>query len=236
MIDGKRILAVVPARGGSKGIPRKNLKSFRGRSLVALAGQVASEISEIDRRIVSTDSLEIAKSAMEYGLDAPFLRPADLSGDTVSDHAVLTHALFSVEQLDSVRYDFVLMLQPTSPLRQIQDVREVLFLLARGNYDSVWTISETSSKSHPLKQLKLEDGNLDYWDSRGSEVIARQQLTTVYHRNGVAYAVSRDCLVNNDSLMGRKTYGYIIKSDQVSIDSEADFDLANFYLDKMTHK
>lgn len=230
MIDGRRVLAVVPARGGSKGIPLKNLRTLRGRSLVALAGDIARAVPEIDRRVVSTDHDEIARVAQAAGLDVPFMRPVDISGDRIGDWDVLSHALRETEAVDGVRYDIVVMLQPTSPLRSIEDVSGAVRRLVEGAYDAVWTVSETDSKAHPLKQLAVRDGLMDYWDPRGAQVIARQQLDPVFHRNGVAYAITRECLLEQKSIKGRRTGAYVVPGEHVSIDTEWDIELIEFLL------
>ena len=185
MIENKKILAVCPSRGGSKGIPLKNLRPFLGIPLVARVGHLISEIPIIDRAIVSTDHQEIAEVARQSGLDAPFFRPENLSEDQISDAQVLIHALNEIERIDKVRYDIVVMLQPTSPLRRPSHVVQAIEKLVHEEWDSVWTVSETDSKEHPLKQLTIQlSGSLDYYDPAGGQIIARQQLTPVYHRNG----------------------------------------------------
>jgi CMP-N,N'-diacetyllegionaminic acid synthase len=234
MIAGAKVLAVVPARGGSKGIPRKNLRTIRGRSLVALAGDVASAVPEIDRRVISTDDAEIARAAQDAGLDAPFMRPAGISGDRIGDWDVLAHALQATEQFDATRYDIVVMLQPTSPLRRAQDVSAVIRMLAEGNYDSVWSVSPTDLKAHPLKQLVVREGRMDYWDERGAQIIARQQLEPVYHRNGVAYAITRACLLEQKTIKGARTGAYVVAGEHVSIDTEQDIELIEFLLSRPT--
>lgn len=122
MFAGKTCLVVVPARGGSKGIPLKNLREVGGKPLVARVGDVLRELSWVDRAVVSTDHEEIARVAEAAGIAAPFRRPESLSGDRIGDVDVLLHALESMEQLDAKRYDIVVMLQPTSPLRRAEDV------------------------------------------------------------------------------------------------------------------
>lgn len=232
MIDGKRILAVVPARGGSKGIPLKNLRRIGGKPLVAMAGEVANVIGEIDRRIVSTDHIEIARVAKIAGLDCPFMRPEEISGDRISDWDVLIDALQKVEELDGIKYDIIVMLQPTSPMRESKDVLGVINMLIDGGYDSVWSVSETDSKSHPFKQLTIVNGDMEYWDMRGQEIIARQQLEPVYHRNGVAYAITRECLLNQKTIKGLKAGAYIVVAQQISIDTEFDLDIADFMFNR----
>ena len=228
MICGLRVLAIVPARGGSKGIPMKNLRPVGGRPLVALAGAAAAAVAEIDRRVVSTDHPEIARVAREAGLDAPFVRPDSISGDRIGDWDVLLHALQATEGVDGVRYDIVVMMQPTSPLRRASDVLGTIRMLVEGDYDAVWSVSETDSKAHPLKQLVVRNGVMDFWDPRGADIIARQQLEPVYHRNGVAYAFTRQCLLEQKTIKGARTGAYVVAGDHVSIDTEWDIELIEF--------
>ncbi len=228
MIHNKRILAVCPARGGSKGIPLKNLVPFLGVPLVARVGHLVSEIPMIDRSIVSTDHPEIAQVARDSGLDAPFFRPESLSGDRISDVQVLMHALQEMERLDRVQYDLVVMLQPTSPLRRKEHVVHAIEMMEQNPWDAVWTVSETDSKHHPLKQLKVEGDQLFYNDPFGHQIIARQQLTPLYHRNGVAYVISRDCLVTHQSITGKRTGALILPDYYVSIDTMWDLKLSEF--------
>lgn len=232
MIDGRRILAVVPARGGSKGIPLKNLRTIGGRSLVALAADVAAASALIDRRVVSTDHDGIAEAAEAAGLAAPFRRPEDLSGDRIGDWDVLTHALQTMEAIDAVRYDIVVMLQPTSPLRTVEQVDATIRKLVDGDYDAVWTVSETDLKAHPLKQLVIRDGRMDYFDPRGATIIARQQLEPVYHRNGVAYAITRECLLDQGSIKGARTGAVVLDGLNVSIDTLEDIEKIERHLAK----
>jgi CMP-N,N'-diacetyllegionaminic acid synthase len=232
MISNKRILIVVPARGGSKGIPLKNLRKVDGVPLVAAVGKIIKSLSEIDQSVVSTDYEEIAIVAEDAGIAAPFRRPKELSGDRISDIEVLTHALLEMELIDSVTYDIIVMLQPTSPLRKAKHVMDTIKMLVDGAWDAVWTVSETDSKSHPLKQLTINNESLNYYDKSGDKIIARQQLEPVYHRNGIAYAIKRECLLNKKSIKGDRTGALIIKGDHISIDTEYDLDLVEFILSK----
>jgi len=230
MISNKRILIVVPARGGSKGIPLKNLRKVNGVPLVAAVGKIIKSLSEIDQSVVSTDHEEIAIVAEDAGIAAPFRRPKELSGDRISDIEVLTHALLEMELIDSVTYDIIVMLQPTSPLRKAKHVLDTIKMLVDGAWDAVWTVSETDSKSHPLKQLIVDKNSLNYYDISGGEIIARQQLEPVYHRNGIAYAITRECLLDKKSIKGDKTGALVIKGDHISIDTERDLDLVKLIL------
>jgi CMP-N-acetylneuraminic acid synthetase len=232
VIGSRRVLTVVPARGGSKGIPLKNLREVGGRSLVALVGDVVAQVPEIDRAVVSTDHEGIAKAAEAAGIAAPFRRSDALSGDHIGDAEVLGHALEATEALDGIRYEIVVMLQPTSPLRTPADVSAAIRMLVEGNWDSVWTVSLTDSKAHPLKQLTVSDGALDYYDPRGAEIMARQQLQPVYHRNGIAYAITRECLTEKRSIKGPRTGALVVDGEHVSIDTEWDLKLVEFILEQ----
>jgi CMP-N,N'-diacetyllegionaminic acid synthase len=223
VIEGKRVLAVIPARGGSKGVPLKNIRSILGVPLITWAAKTIEEAGFIDCSVVSTDHEDIKKVAVDSGLEVPFFRPPEISGDRISDHPVLVHALQEMEKRDDVVYDIILMLQPTSPLRKAHHLQHSVEMLIEGQFDSVWTVSETDSKSHPLKQLEVSDqGVMDYYDPKGGEIIARQQLSTLYHRNGACYAFTRDCLLNQGKIEGAKA-GSLITEAMISIDTLSDF-------------
>ncbi len=232
MWQDKKILVVVPARGGSKGIKLKNLQPLRGVPLVSLVGRVVRRLPWVDRAVVSTDHDEIAAVAAASGLAAPFRRPENLAGDRIADWDVLHHALVTCEELDGCRYDVVVMLQPTSPFRRPEQVTATVARLVAGGFDAVWTVSETDSKAHPLKQLVISGDRLDYYDPAGAAIIARQQLQPVYHRNGVAYAISRACLEEQRSIKGRLTSYVIISDPLVNIDTPDDFLYAEFLLSR----
>jgi CMP-N,N'-diacetyllegionaminic acid synthase len=231
MFRDRRVLAVVPARGGSKGIPLKNLRTIAGVSLVALAARAAKAVAAIDRAVVSTDHEGTATEARRVGLAAPFRRPESLSGPTIADWDVLNHALITMEELDQVTYDIVLMLQPTSPSREPEHIERALVMLIDGGFDAVWSVSETDSKGHPLKQLTIDgSGALGYYDPAGAGIVARQQLKPVYHRNGVVYAFTRACILEQKTIKGRKTGALLIDEPVPNIDTELDLAWAEFLL------
>jgi CMP-N,N'-diacetyllegionaminic acid synthase len=231
MYRGKRILAIVPARGGSRAVPLKNIHKLAGVPLLLHVATVVQAVREIDRTVVSTDHDDIAAVATEAGLAVPFRRPAELSGDRIGDLEVLVHALDQVEKLDGCRYDVVVMLQPTSPLRRPEHVQAVIHRLIDESRDAVWTVSPTNLKYHPLKQLVIDDdGSLAYWDQRGARVVTRQELSAVYHRNGAAYAVTRDCLLEQSTVLGATSAAVVIDEPMISIDTEDDFRAAEAVL------
>lgn len=230
MIQNRRILAVVPARGGSKGVVLKNLRPVLGVPMVARVGEVVRALPIIDRAVVSTDHDQIAQIAEAAGIAALFRRPLEISGDHIGDRDVLVHALQETERLDGITYDIIVMLQPTSPLRRSEHVRATVEMLVEGNWDAVWTVSETDSKNHPLKQLTIADNQLGYYDPSGKTIFARQQLRPLYHRNGVAYAITRECLLNQGAIMGARTGGLLLEGHFVSIDTEWDIALVEFIM------
>lgn len=233
MLANKSILAVVPARGGSKGIKLKNLREVGGLSLVARTGKIIEQVAEIDAAVASTDHELIAKEALRHGISVPFMRPPELSGDRVGDVEVLTHALLETEKSLSQKFDIVLMLQPTSPLRTASHVQQCLQTFCDSDVDATWTVSETDPKAHPLKQLKLDvSGGLELYDKGGAQVIARQQLESLYHRNGVAYAISRECLLTKRSICGDKFNAIVIDDHLANIDTEIDLKWAEFLLNQ----
>ena len=231
MLSHQKILVVVPARGGSKGVPLKNLRKIGGISLVERVGLLIQKLDWVDRAVVSTDHPEIAKVAEAVGLAVPFWRSAELAGDQVGDIPVLQHALRATEAVDETQYDIIVMLQPTSPLRRVEHVVATVEKLIAGNFDAVWTISPTDLKYHPLKQLSLDDrGALNLWDKEGAHIVARQQLHQTYYRNGAVYGLTRDCLLNQASLLGTHSSAVVIPEFMLSIDTEEDFAIVEKHL------
>jgi CMP-N-acetylneuraminic acid synthetase len=229
MIGGLRVLAVVPARGGSKGLPRKNLLRVGGVPLVARVGDVVRDCPSVDRTVVSTDDEEIAAVAVGAGIDAPFRRPTGLSGDRIGDIDVLQHALAATEEDDGLTYDIIVMLQPTAPLRTAEQVEATVARLVTDDLDAVWTVSPTDGKAHPVKQLRLDGGLVAYDHPDATSVVARQQLPPLWHRNGVAYALRRETLASG-VLLGARTGGVIIDGPVANVDDAVDLAWAEFLL------
>ena len=223
----KRILAVVPARGGSKGIPKKNIYPVLGKPLINYTTNIIEQCNFMDYAIISTDDKDIAKISC---LDFPFLRPAELSGDRVGDYPVIKHALENVEKLTGDQFDIILMLQPTSPLRTVDDIETVLKKMILGDYDSVMTVSQTDTKGHPFKQFTISNNQIKHWDQRGKEILARQELKPTYHKNGIAYAITRECLTRQKTLFGKRHTFSIVQRDVINIDTLFDIKLLEFLL------
>ena len=188
------ILAVIPARGGSKGIKLKNLKKVGNLSLVAHSIKFLKQFNNIKRIFVSTDHDKIINESKKFGINVPFKRPKNISGDFIGDAEVLLHALSGCEKFYSEQYDTVLMIQPTSPFRTKKSIDLVLEKIKKSNFDAVWTISKIDTKFHPKKILKLEKKKIIFFDKLGEKIYARQQLGDLYFRNGFGYAIKSSFL------------------------------------------
>ncbi|MDA7715954.1 acylneuraminate cytidylyltransferase family protein [Pontimonas sp.] len=215
---------VIPARGGSKGIPHKNIAPVAGKPLISYTTELLSELPWVDVAVVSTDDADIAEEALRAGTAEILWRPAELSGDRIGDMPVLAHALRKSEAPSSEPFDVVVMLQPTSPLRTASEVEECVDKLIDEDWDAVWTVSETDLTYHPQKQVRLSpDGVLNFYLESGSRVVTRQELEAAFHRNGVCYAFSAAFVRRSDSVFapGAST-AVITTGSQISIDTQAD--------------
>jgi CMP-N-acetylneuraminic acid synthetase len=224
VLKGRRTLAVVPARGGSKGVPLKNIHPLGGKPLLAYTAAVIQQVGWFDRAVVSTDHPAIAEAARNAGLEVPFLRPDELSGDRIGDLEVLRDAVLQSERVYDTSFEVIVMLQPTSPLRRPEQVTAAATHLVDGDWDAVWTISPTPLKYHPLKQLQLSGGGrVALHDPRGTAIVARQQLAPAYHRNGVAYAFSLRCICDLGTILPERCGAIVLEDPHVSIDTLDDF-------------
>ena len=224
MFANLSVLAVIPARGGSKGIPKKNIAPLAGRPLISYTTELISHLPWIDKTVVSTDSSEIAEVAQKSVGVGIVWRPEEISGDRIGDRDVLHHALIEAEAIDGTTYDVVIMLQPTSPLRTEENVTDCITTLVEGKWDAVWTVSATDLSFHPRKQLTLDaEGRLGFFVPGGEAIVARQELTPVFHRNGVCYALKRELLLNTEGIWApEKTTAVVIPGHHISIDTPED--------------
>ena len=235
MLSNNSILAIVPARSGSKGVPDKNMHQLGGVSLIGRAGQTLEQLSFIDARIISTDSLAYAEEGRRYGLDALFLRPPELSADGSAVIDATRHALTEAEMYYARRFDIILLVEPTSPLRKPGDIEGAISLLLETQGDSVVTVSSLSTQSHPYKLLTISNRHLDFYLPAGKGITARQQLTgNLYWRNGVCYALTRACVVDYGQIFTSRTFPMIIDRPIVNIDTLLDLEWAEFLLSKTT--
>ena len=226
------VLAVIPARGGSKGVPRKNIRPVCGKPLIAYTIEAALAARHLFYRvIVSTDDEEIASVSRHYGAEVPFLRPAELAGDRVPMVPVLQHAVLFVEQQDNVRLDWVCLLQPTDPFRTVEDIEEALRLAQAGGCDSVISVVQVFSV-HPILMKRIEDGRLLPYCIEEKEGTRRQDYQPpAYMRNGAIYLTRRDVLMERGSIWGDVIRPYIMPPERsVSVDSELDLKLVELLM------
>jgi CMP-N,N'-diacetyllegionaminic acid synthase len=231
MADAK-ILAVIPARGGSKGVPRKNIRLLAGKPLVAYTIAAALETRDLFHRvIVSTDDAQIAEVARECGAEVPFMRPDDLAADRSPTLPVLQHALGFVEAQDGIRMDWVMLLQPTAPFRAAEDIRAAAALALEGGCDSVISVVQVWG-AHPILMKRIEDDRLVSYCIEEKEGTRRQDYQpAAFMRNGAIYLTRRECLVEKNSIWGASIRPYIMPEERsVNIDSELDFKMAEFLL------
>jgi CMP-N,N'-diacetyllegionaminic acid synthase len=227
-----KILAVIPARGGSKGVPRKNIRPLCGKPLIAYTIESAfAQRSLFHHIIVSTDDQEIADIALSFGAEVPFLRPERLSGDQVPMVPVLQQAVDFIERKDGLALDGVCLLQPTAPFRSPEDIRETIQLMEKGGCDSVISVVQVFSV-HPILMKRIEDGQLLPFCLEEREGTRRQDYRpAAYMRNGAIYLTKRDVLMKNNSIWGHVIWPYIMPPERsISIDDEVDFKFAEFLM------
>ena len=226
-MNDKKILAVIPARGGSKGIPNKNIVDIDGNPLIKYTIDAALGSAMLTHCIVSTDSDAIADVAKSCGALVPFKRPEHLSDDKALSLPVMQHAVKFMEAKQGYQYDLVIMLQPTTPLRQTKDIENAINILLDTNSDSVISVVEVEGH-HPLRMKRVVDGRLiNYIDQGHEDMRPRQELPPVYIRNGAIYATRRDVLIKDSSFTGLDSSAYIMPSKRsVNIDTFHDLIVA----------
>lgn len=228
------IVCMINARGGSKGIPRKNIRPLMGRPLIAWSIEVARQARFVKRVIVSTEDEEIAAVAREYGAEVPFMRPAELASDTSLQFDTIR---YNVERLEaeSGRIDAVALLQPTSPLRTAGDVEGCLELMAKANADTVITIAELH-RFHPQGIWHATEGTrLAPYASTEPAGYNRQAERPLYWRTGSVYVMRRNVILEKNAIYGDNVHGFVVSDARsfFNIDSEFDWQLTEAWLRHM---
>ena len=220
------IVAIIPARGGSKGIPKKNIKELCGKPLIAYIIETALKVRELDRVIVSTEDKEIAEIAKKYGADVPFMRPEELAKDETPTLPVLQHAVKYLEEEENYKLDIVVLLYATSPLLRAGRVSEAIGMLKGGEFDSVLSV--------------VEDGG-HYWIEKNGgykkfypKVLKNRQFTKpLFKENGAIYICKRDILMEQNEIVGGKIGFLVMKRDEsIDIDELQDFEFAEFLMNR----
>jgi CMP-N-acetylneuraminic acid synthetase len=231
---GLSVLAVVPARGGSKSIPRKNLQTVGGVSLVGRAAALAASIAWIDEAVISSDDDEIIAEAVTHGIDAPFVRPPELASDTATSVDMWRHAWLAAEKHYGRSFAVSVLLEPTSPLRTADDIEHTVQALTAGNHAAAATVSPTPAHYTPHKTLTVDpQERIGFYLQGGSKFALRQTIPRYFHRNGLCYAVRRATLVDGGTILENDCVAVIIERPVVNIDDLFDLELAKFLLERL---
>jgi CMP-N-acetylneuraminic acid synthetase len=209
-----KVLGIVTARGGSKGIPRKNITPLLGKPLIAYTAEAAHASKRLARVILSTDDEEIAKVGREWGLEVPFMRPSELAQDNTPTLPVVQDAVRRFESQNEL-YDAVMILQPTNPLRRAEDIDGAIELLEKTGADSVISFVDVGEK-HPARMKFIdEDGHvIDPPFAETYEGQRRQDLPKVYLREGSVYLTRRNVLIERNSIKGNDCRAWIIPPER----------------------
>jgi N-acylneuraminate cytidylyltransferase len=228
MLNGKTVIAVIPARGGSKSVPGKNIRSLGGKPLLAWSIDVAQQVSEIDRIIVSTDDTEIASIARAYGAEV-YIRPGHLATDEALVIDALKDLLQTLEAED-VMPEWVTLLEPTCPLRTADDVRNCLSLVAHSGYDSVATFKD--AELNPHRAWRLIDGVPEVFIDGAIPWLPRQKLPKAYQLNGAVYVFRANLLAQetNSLLLGKLGAVLMPRNRSQDIDDGIDFTIVEAFL------
>lgn len=223
------MIAIIPARGGSKGLPGKNIKLLNGKPLIAYAIEAALKAKHIDRVIISTDDEEIARVAVAFGAELPFMRPAELASDMAMAVDNYIYTIDRLEKEGGVPIGAFVVLQPTSPLRIAEDIDGAIELFNEKNADSV--ISYTQ-EAHPVSWHKYVDTEGRFVDIFDSNIKNRQENRVSYYPNGAVY-VFRTAMIRERKYYTDRSYAYIMpRSRSVDIDFIEDFEYAEFLLSR----
>lgn len=226
------ILAVIPARGGSKGVPEKNIRELNGIPLIAHTILAAKKVNRLSKVIVSTDSEKIAEVSRHYGAEVPFIRPDYLATDTASSIDVVMHTIEYFKQT-RVEFNDLILLQPTSPLRDEGDIDNSLDLYLGNKCDSVVSVCEAETNPYLFKRID-DEGTLHDFIAHDNKHMRRQDMPKLYRLNGAIYITSVRLLEEKRSFYGNVVLPYIMNSfKSIDIDNEIDFELAELFMKRI---
>jgi N-acylneuraminate cytidylyltransferase len=230
MIDKKEVLGIIPARGGSKGVPRKNIRELAGKPLIAWTIEEGKKSAYIDRLILSSDDEEIMEVAKKWGCDVPFVRPDELAKDETPGVEPVLHALNTLSE----PYHYIVVLQPTSPLRRVDDIDRCLKLCVDTHSPSCASITESDKSPYWMYTLEKK-GRLRAILKSEKKYSRRQDFPKVYALNGAVYVAKTEWVKKYKELVSSETIGYIMpKSRSLDIDNEIDFQICRIFLSNST--
>lgn len=219
-----KVLGLIPARGGSKGVPRKNIRLLAGKPLLAYTAEAALAAKRLTRVILSTEDEEIAEVGRNCGIEVPFLRPAELAQDATPTLPVVQHVVQLLE-MQGEHFDAICLLQPTNPLRRAADIDGCIELMESTEADTVFTMLAVPAEHNPhWVYFRNADGSLHLSTGEATPIPRRQSLPPAFHREGSVYVTRRDVLMLRNSLYGERVLGYELDPTlSVNIDTLADW-------------
>lgn len=228
MIAGKSVLAIIPARGGSKGVPRKNIRNVGGKPLIAWTIEEAKKSKYIDRLILSSEDDEIISVAKLYGCEVPYKRPTEWAQDDTPGIKPVIHAIETLPE----KYDYVILLQPTSPLRKAEDIDSSIALCNKESAKACVTVTEPDKS--PFWMYTLDSKNkISPMLPLDGNITIRQDLPKVYALNGAVYVSQTQWLLEKESFLTEETIAYpMVKERSLDIDTEFDLELVQIIMEK----
>jgi len=225
------ILGVIPARGGSKSVPRKNLVDLLGKPLIAYTIEAAKDSRRLSHFVVSSEDAHILEVARQLGAPAPFVRPQELATDQAPSLPVVQHAIREMERILGLTFDFVVLLQPTTPMRRGEDIDAALDKLTATGADSVISVCDVGPY-HPARMRRIVDDRLvELPIKEPREMARRQDLSPVYIRNGAIYAARRDVVMLENSMVGADCRAFVMPEERsVNIDGRLDLLMAEILM------
>ena len=225
MINGKSVIAIIPARGGSKGLPGKNIKELCGKPLIAWSIEAGLSSKYIDEVMVTTDCEEIARIAREFGASVPFMRPPELSSDTSTSFGTIKHAINFYDKELHKKFDYIVLLEPTSPLRDKRDINMAIEqLLSNPQASAIVGICKTESQNPAFLVKKNNNNFLVGYENQDMKVLRRQEISDVYFFEGSVYVSHTKTLINMETFYHERTFGYEVpKWKSLEIDDLEDF-------------
>lgn len=219
MINGKTVLAIIPARGGSKGVYKKNIRELAGKPLIAWSIEEAKKSQYIDRLILSSEDEQIIEVAKEWGCEVPFVRPMDLARDDTPGIEPVIHAVKTLPE----DYDYIVLLQPTSPFRSVEDIDGCIEQCTCKNMPACVSVCEAEQSPYWMYQLD-EKKVMKPLINTGAVIFRRQDLPPVYMLNGSVYVAQKDFVIENRTFLTAETMAYPMPSERsMDIDNETDF-------------
>lgn len=229
MINNKSILAIIPARGGSKGIPRKNIKLLNGKPLIAYTIEETLKSKYIDRIVVSTEEKETVKISEQFGAEVPYLRPLELSQDNSPTIDCVLHMVNWLKEKENYVPDYLCLLQCTSPLRTYEDIDGTIEKAITLNIDGGVSVCE--AEVNPYWTNVFEGNKLRYFLEEGKQITRRQDLPRVYRLNGAVYVIKTSVLLQQKTFETENITGYVMNNENsIDIDTEIDFKFAELLI------